>query len=141
MILSKHLRIFSLCTLITVFSVACNDDDEPVVDSTAPVISIISPENGAELASGTDVTINVTIEEANELQEVIVTGTLATPFGPFQESTTIEKDELPAKSGNIYAVNQQYTIPSLASGNVTIKIVARDEAGNEGEETATYTIR
>lgn len=132
----KYSTLFLLSLLLT--ATACSKDDEAAPgDTTAPVITVISPEDGSTIQTGV-VTISGTIEEEGELEEIVVTGSVSSI--PYEQSETITKDQLPAKNGNIYAVSQEYSIPSGVTGEVTVKITATDNAGNTGEKTVKYTL-
>lgn len=128
--------IYCLAALILTATACSKDDDAAPADTTDPVITVVSPEDGSTIQAGT-ITIKGTIEEKGELEMVVVTGMM----GPFSQSETITKDQLPAKNGDIYAVSQDYNVPSGVTGQISVKITATDNAGNTGEKTVKYTIQ
>ena len=144
MISLKRYSILTLCALLSVFAAACGDDeDEPTPDTTAPVITIISPQNNATINIPGPVTVEGTIEEAGELQRLEVELSGSFPQSPVTRSILKGEDGFPTKSGNIYAINvtEMINIDPPFSVPITIKLEAEDAAGNIGTETLNVTLR
>ncbi|WP_224996120.1 Ig-like domain-containing protein [Cesiribacter sp. SM1] len=145
MTLSKHLSIFSLFALITVFSVGCNDDDDatPAADTTAPVITITSPEDGAIIDIPGTITVAGTIEEEGELERIEVNISSAVLPTPFNRTIMKGEDGFPTKSGNIYSVNITEDIQENTPLPITftIDVEAEDNAGNIGTERISVILR
>jgi hypothetical protein len=142
MTLSKHLSIFSLFTLITVFSVGCSKDDEPAPDTTAPEIIITSPEDGDVIDIPGPVTVTGEIVEAGELVRLEVTLSAGPLFPPVTETLMKGDPGFPTKSGNKYIINMTENIDEAPPFrlSVDIDIEAEDAAGNIGSESLTISL-
>lgn len=143
MILSKHLSIFSLCTLLTVFSVACSDDDEPAPDTTAPVITISSPADGETIDIPGPVTVTGNIVEAGELVRLEVTLSAGPLIPPVTETLVKGDPGFPTKTGNSYSINITEEIDEDPPFPITvnIEIEAEDAAGNIGTEELSIILQ
>lgn len=130
--------IYSLICLLVLFStIACSDENADV-DTTPPVITINSPQDGGTYQAGSSLRITGNIEEEGELEQVTVTA--GNIF--FTQTETIEKEELPEKTGNLYQLDQTHTIPQeLRGATIKIDILALDNAGLTGTKSLTIKIQ
>lgn len=122
-----------LClTLFAFVFVACDDDDEGTLDTTAPTVSITSPAEGAEYMPGDVVSINFTVTDDLGLETItlMVNGT---------NEKTWDVDDFLNDDTNV-TKDYELTIPeNTTAGPYTISIDATDNAGNTAT-TVTRTI-
>ncbi len=89
-----------------------------VIDDTSPTITLVSPSDGSEIQSGTDV--NLDVSDSNTLYEVLYNwdgGTNSTLASPYDVTTS-----------------------GLTEGSHMLEVYARDEAGNWASATFTFVI-
>ena len=111
-----------------IFLFACKKSSSDADDREAPVIILQTPGAGASYSTGSTITISGSISDANRIVQV--------HFHISNEESgqlLVDIHRYPGES--VFAMNETFTIP--AAGNYRIRIIARDNEGNEGLETVS----
>lgn len=140
--MTKSFNSLPLLLLALVFAFAsCNDEDAG--DTTPPVITVISPADGAIIDIPGPVTVVGTIEEQGELERVAVTISSAVLPSPLTRTIMKGEDDFPTKTGSTYAINlvQQVDQDTPLPLSFDISLEAEDAAGNVGTKSLTVILR
>ncbi|MEE9440280.1 MAG: Ig-like domain-containing protein [Saprospiraceae bacterium] len=122
----KAFKLFALLMIVGVFVTSCGDDD-----STAPVVTISSPANGANFLTGDVVTFESTITEDTKLSLIKLTSDLG-----LDESIT------QFNSDTNHNGNYNITIDSnTVAGSYSIVLTATDDAGNVGSDQVEVNVQ
>lgn len=111
-----------------VFLLSCKKSSSDADDREPPAISIQAPGAGASFAAGTPVPISGTITDANRIVQVHL-------HISNEESGQLLVDIHRYPGESAFAINETFTIPS--AGSYRIRVIARDNEGNEGQETVS----
>lgn len=104
-------------------------------DTTPPTITVYDPEPGSSYPRGSDVYMDVVVEDDTELREIHVKVTLMGGI-PVHEETITEFDEK-----DYHQVEGTASIPSDApTGTYTVTVTATDAAGNQAVESHDFQV-
>lgn len=120
-----------LFTLFAFTIFACKDDEDPVLDTTAPEITLTSPEDGASFEVGDEMTLSGTVTDDVAVSEVVIA--IAGPV-TFQDVVLNPNEASYTLSTNLQ-VTEEFT-----PGQYTVTVSAQDAAGNTDTETRTINI-
>lgn len=137
----KYYKLTPYLLALLLFTLgACEDDEATDADTTAPVITITSPQDGATIQTPGPVTISGSIVEAGQLERIeVVVSTQGFPL--YTETLNRGDAGFPTKSGDTYAINVTQQIDQDVQGSFRIDIEAEDAEGNIGNEDITVTLQ
>ena len=134
----KKTKLFIATFLVSLLFIACSNEDG---DTTAPVISLISPQEGEELVIGNEkgVHLDMTLSDNEMLRSYKIeihdnfdghghskSETTGTTHFSFQKTWDISNQK------NIKIHHHEIVIPQNATpGNYHLMVYCTDEAGNE----------
>lgn len=127
----KSLLLFGISAL-TLF--ACKKDDDPVRDTTAPLITLTSPSNDSEIVSGNTLNIIGTVSDNVTVNEIKIEIHPSDDGHTHQKAGATPFEEIRIISVNApnFNLNEEFLIPAEASaGKYHILIFAVDNSGNE----------
>ncbi|MEL6969688.1 MAG: DUF4625 domain-containing protein [Bacteroidota bacterium] len=122
----KVLPALSVIVLI-LLAAACQKEDAPQVDLSAPVIDIVEPLNEQQLTSGQQVRLLVRIEENQELHDYSVI--VRNEDRSFNQ--TLAGGHLHTTA---HLIDQYFDLPELTQQTYTITVKAADHNGNFAAE-------
>lgn len=118
--------------------VACDNDDDVVLDTVAPNIAITSPAPNTTFPAGSEFELRADITDNEGLEEVrvFVTGPDGNRIAQFDDEV---RDFL--NNNRNYNLDVDFTLPAdVATGAYTITVEADDEAGNSTVETVMIMV-
>lgn len=118
--------------------VACDDDDDVVLDTVAPNITITNPAPNTTFPAGSEFELTADITDNEGLEEVrmFVTGPDGNRIASFDEEV---RDFL--NDNRNYDLDIDIELPAdAATGSYTITVEAEDEAGNTTDETVMMMV-
>jgi len=126
------IRALGLLLMFT-FSMACQKDDAPQVDTAAPVITIVSPTDGHSITPGSALRVVVDVQENQELHEYNVVIRNADR----SYARTLTEGHLHATA---FTIEADWTVPDMPGDTFTITVKASDHNGNQGmAKVAVFT--
>lgn len=114
--------------MLILFLLSCKKSSSDSDDREPPAISIQTPGAGASFAAGTAVAITGSITDANRIVQVHL-------HISSEESGQLLVDIHRYPGEAAFTINETFAIPS--AGNYRIRVIARDNQGNEGQETVS----
>lgn len=118
----KSLKIMLVLLVGSMAISSCSKDD-----TTAPVITITAPAEGAILDKGINYPLVGTVTDNEELAEIDAGGVKITTFD--------------SKTSHVIANVSLNIATTEASGPRTITVTATDKAGNKATKVVNFTIR
>ena len=130
----SKLSIFLLVASMSFTSVSCNndDDDDPIVNEKAPVISVTETSTGPYFP-GDVVEYSITLGAESNLEKITVN---ITPDGG---TTTTDTEDLSDK-GTSTTRTYQYTLSSTTATSYNFEFVVEDRKGRTQSETKTVAV-
>lgn len=132
----KFLTLAAFALLLS--SCEKKDDDnttntDPKVDTQAPEITFISPDDATEYKSGMRMPIKFTVTENDELHEIHLTVTNKT------ENSTLMHMHMHRHDQTV-TIDTAIVIPAVHHTDIEVKAEASDHSGNTSEKSITKHI-
>lgn len=131
--MNSYQWVYRICAgFLVIFSVGC-DQETPLEDVDAPVIEIVSPQQGMSVESRDSVEIRVIFHENTQLHETGVWVWEA-------DSKDYVANFLFHSHDTILEVNPKFYFPVGTPTNLELEIDASDHNGNESSKTIQFQL-